>query len=243
MRQKISSLGAFVYLLLTVLVSACGGTSPVAPSGAGSTPTIPTPVPTPAPVQPLDLSGLSEGARNFIQAANLDGYGRGWVTIWPMEAPVKVYAEGLSSEGRLLVAQYWRDVTGGSMILQFVDTPAESLNGITLYRAVPPPSTSPVLDAACGLARVERIESGVIKRASGYVIVGLRPGCMIPPNPLSWEIVAYAHEIGHCLGISDHHFPPGEQVMSGPSSNTLIATAVFREAMTWLYRQTPGAKP
>ncbi len=230
---------------LAIIVGACGENSPnplaptntTSPSNPSSSALKHSEGDSPA-TPPLDLSGLSEAARAFVLAANIDNphWLFGAVTIWPRGVPIKTYLQDLSVSDQLRIKQFYEEVTGGGVILELVNTPEEAERGIRIFHALLPPQ---IPDGICGFTS-PTAENHVITSATGYVALGLKPDCY---GGDGWMLAVYAHEVGHALGSMGHQFEPYDQTMSAPPSLEVRATPPFREGMTYLYRQISGARP
>ena len=211
--------------LATVVASACGGSSPLAPSI--SPPSISPPTPT---TPTASLSGVSAETRTYITTATSS---RNMITRWADRSandPIRVY--GAFSSGNVASAtNFWATRTG----LNFRTVGSEGEAEIVLRNELP----ENLSNEACGNASFSG--SPVITAGLSRVAIGLKPGC----DPWATS-VALTHELGHILGFGHTcdrcDDTEVRDIMGRISSAILVGSPKLDEAALWIHSAPPSAQ-
>jgi len=174
------------------------------------------------------LPPLSQAAKDFIVAFNIDKYGA--VTRWT-DSSISVYADpGFPRQSVVDATQLWTSTSGGKLVFTITDNQASARIVLTFSNNLPP-------EAICG------VEGPSMTSISNFVITsghGEYRNTQACAGGDQWK-VGLAHGIGHILGLGGHTAPSTDLMSSaGPFWQM---SSLLSEIINWLYSVPPGTRP
>ena len=214
-------LKAAMAVLVIVISTACGASSPTAPP--------PTPVP-PAPTV-LSISSLpyDEATKDYIWVTNIMGHGGGQKTVRLKEGlAARYFGEGLAKADVQKAVNLWAPVLDGLHSVTLAETRAEAN---FIHRLEYP--IAGLQANECAQADPNILQYNILDSIARYAL-GAKDGCK--DRSLDWLLIA--HEMGHDFGLKEH--TKGGDIMS--DYHVGVISNVVRDAVRWIH-SVPAATP
>jgi hypothetical protein len=247
-------------LSLVATTSACGGSSPTAPTpiaspGDGISGTQPGP-PVAPPIAPgptvtsvpwSQLPALSPEAKAFIVDYNLSTVYRdiegGVIKRWKNEPIALYHTADFTRMEMVEAATFWHLASDRKIVFRFVDRPEEAQ--YILDTVWPPPEQMTISpDQACAGSNVSRIQGNAIVSAYAHFAFKVNSACKARLQE------TIAHEMGHALGLLGGPKGPGHttngDIMSPPqyaNGSRWHVSDLIKEVLNWIYSVPEGTRP